>query len=634
MRFTLKEPLAKLDSCIGNLFAGFGEVGTLFASDIMLNGKAGKMHTFAKSGEQMAVAYYKPSLMQHFTRLVSRVILEGRDLPYQSQLCANEALRGDVITVTYNNPTTTLELQHMNGTEFLGAFDWLEFEEMKYQVRLYVDAMRPKAVIIDNLSVYAEGNDINHIVGELNNLASETDTLVLSGWEIAEYVPALLQIADYFNRYDRNLCVLNEEEARFNDKGEERVINYFSIYYGSHEAKQIVYSADSEGNIYIPEKLTKYLRMKETLPLIGGKSISKNAMKHRIFGALLGEFEFKGMDGRISEMYEWGMLQKHGKGTKTVVSLADSTSTDKLYNGNIALLGMTDPYYREQKKKIVPFMRIGDFKLIASYESGDDYIVATKHLMLALLRCIITGKKMLNFSVKTPYRNILVLHIGDTSNTDLFREEHINTLRNDAGFTSQCDVVNIPTSTNDSDFVDHVNNNIEKYNPDFVFIFNLDSLELKYRDANQLAKELQEISKRKQIACIAQTALRDIENSSTIYDAFEDLEYGRKDFVNKYVYGVIPKIYNFWTESEGKYLSTRFHIEQNQPCLTPASTLKRAYLINKFMYANDMKATELQDEHYNITNKDISTAKKLGIIKVYGKGDARVIKTMHTFKDE
>ena len=81
-----------------------------------------------------------------------------------------------------------------------------------------------------------------------------------------------------------------------------------------------------------------------------------------------------------------------------------------------------------------------------------------------MLRCILTGKKWLDFELKTPYKNVLAIAV--TNATQRAKEFLMQGMGKDiATFNIQT----IPPSTNDGDFLTAFKQATDTAKPDFVY---------------------------------------------------------------------------------------------------------------------------------------------------------------------
>ena len=259
------------------------------------------------------------------------------------------------------------------------------------------------------------------------------------------------------------------------------------------------------------------------------KPVSKTLLVNQIFGVLQAQFSKQTISNWIGLAVEAGILCQSGNAGKSTICLAGEDSKKKPkpdFSGNIALTALGNPYSDSTRhtKKRKPLCRIGEFKLLAPAE--DCSVNPVKNLAIELIRMVATGKPALDFAVKTPHRNTLVILLADQSAGE-WMQSHIGTFAKGCTFNVEC----ISEPISDGELLRICREKINSLQPDFCFILNLDKVVYDLYTPAQLAKEFAITSKRTGVATIAQTAT---DKAETLFE-FEGSEYWCvKPLVNKY----------------------------------------------------------------------------------------------------
>lgn len=384
-------------SCVG---------GIIFASDIMENKKDDPQNEFASRGQNKQVVYYHPKHMNAFIDIIKKVVLEGCSDTFQPQMRGNSAIMGEMLVVRYNNPSTIFERVSIEGNNIIGEYESLSFDSLCIEINNVINKYmpKPKVVCIDLLSIYADKQEPYNINKALNDIAHENDVLIFSGWQIASFVPS--NIVQHFIKHHSDLISLIGGEI------EEQ--SYFSIHYGTPETKELVYAIDEEGNVTVPEGVAKRICLERIIPALLEHPLKQIYLKYVMFGAFRGQYAYKTMSGRLSELLNSDIVQQSGD----TISLTKGEATRKPYCQNVAIQGLTvrEIYGRRHKK---PFMTFRDFKLITNAWCTDAKI--TKMFAIGLAEAIIkSGSKMKpalsEFYVMPKHRRLLIVSVANNNN--------------------------------------------------------------------------------------------------------------------------------------------------------------------------------------------------------------------------
>lgn len=590
-------------------------MGMLFASDVNENSKDSTYYAVCHTGECVAVAYHSKEIMEAFIKHLCRVGFNGRDMMYSAQMQTTDDIQGRVLCYTHLHNIEFVVEETLPKPEYISRaiLANTSFEELLKDIKAEIGIQGVKIVVIDNLSTYAKKNGCVRVVRDLEAIAEECNVAILCGFEISKDSEGVADVLSYFDKHERKLCYLQEDEAMGT--------KFFRFHYGFPEQKQIIYTINENGNVVTPPGIGKYIMLKDALnDTLKQKSVNLQRVIDNLYGYFKGKYPKQTLRARLSEAdcQEWGLFTKSGEGTKTTLALCDTTTTMKPYGKSVALDSFTDRYLFGKRKK-VPFMKYGDFKLIAYYNCEQ----CARNIILEIANAVISGKSILSgksncgFIARSSHRNTLIVNVGSKS----IVEQKIGKYIQASTFEGVCNVVEVEPGTADCDFVDSLNATIQKYNPDFVFILNLAKVDTSNYGKAHLAQELKAMAKRRQVAMIAENYLPKEDSQYDIDDSLCWVEpmicY---DIVREHTTANLPTIYQL-TTSTGKYpIMVRFDNSMRMPS---AEKQKEIYLHSTFYDCNNVSAEEILCEDCN--NRMIHEAKELWIVKVIGKGKERRI---------
>lgn len=474
-------------SCVG---------GIIFASDIMENKKDDPQNEFASRGQNKQVVYYHPKHMNAFIDIIKKVVLEGCSDTFQPQMRGNGAIMGEMLVVRYNTPSTIFERVSIEGNNIIGEYESLSFDSLCIEINNVINKYtpKPKVVCIDLLSIYADKQEPYNINKALNDIAHENDVLVFSGWQIASFTPS--NIVQHFIKHHSDLISLIGGEI------EEQ--SYFSIHYGTPETKELIYAIYEEGNVTVPEGVAKRICLERIIPALLEHPLKQIYLKHAMFGAFRGQYAYKTMSGRLSELLNSDMVQQSGD----IVSLTKGEATRKPYCQNVAIQGLTDTetYGRRHKK---PFMTFRDFKLITNSWRTDAKI--TKIFAIGLAETIIkSGSKakpaLREFYVMPKHRRLLIVIVANNNFTcnknyiGQLMQKHSDEAKN----TEEWRVEEVEPGTKEIDYIDYLKKSIDTFKPDFVIAMGLERLNYSNMTKEQFFIQMQDVAKRKSSAIIGE----------------------------------------------------------------------------------------------------------------------------------
>ena len=467
----------------------------LFASDIGLNVKLERYYPAATAGECTPFAYDEERTAKAFIDLLAGIAESGQDFTYQPQLGISDDLQGHkALIFTRRGITPTDEAK-----AFVRPIpEALTFDELLQTIEAEIEATGAKIVIIDDVAGDARWCGLA-ILWDLNVLADRTNVMLFAGFMLNHEAD---EVSSWLARHAHNLLQLAAGSLNMkNDDGDTtREQPYFCFSYGHPTPKRIYYGIDEEGKAFIPSKLWKLLRIKELAKMYARQWISVKLFTHVAFGALQGEFVKGSIQKDIDEAAACGYIQKSGNGTKAKLILSDGKMSRNTNVGSIALTALGNPYSNPNKtKQRKPVLKFGEFKLIASENGEKANTVRT--FTFKLIGAIVTGKKWLDFDVKTRYRNTLAIIIGADEKGAKWTVDKIAAFGDGAKFEAMA----LPQGTTDEAFLTAYKQAIDSKQPDFVFILCYDRIPPSLYTMAQLAKEIAIYSKRKGICTIAES---------------------------------------------------------------------------------------------------------------------------------
>lgn len=613
MRFTvhstaLLDKLAAISTAIVNT-----PISGLFASDIGLNVKMECYYPAATAGECTPFAYDEAGTAKAFIGLLAGIATDGQDFPYQPQLGISDDLQGHkALIFTRRGITPTDEAKAIVRP----IPEALTFDELLFEIGTEIEATGAKIVIIDDVAGDARWCG-NAILWDLNELADSTNVMLFAGFMLNHEAD---EVSSWIARHAHNLLQLTAGSLYMkNDDGETtREQRYFCFSYGHPTPKRIYYGIDKEGKAFIPSELWKLLRIKELAQMFATKWISVNSFTHEAFGFLKGEFLTTSIRKAIDEAAACGIIQKSGSGTKAKLILSDGKMSRSTNAGSIALTALGNPYTNPNKtKQRKPILKFGELKLIAP-ERGEK-AQTVRAFTFNLIGAIVTGNKLLDFDVKTQYRNTLAIIVGADERGAKWTIEKIAAFGDGAKF----DAIALPQGTTDEAFLTAYKQAIDSKQPDFVFILCYDRITPHLYTTAQLANEIAIYSKRKGICTIAESEKKIDREANGFGDEYwsvaplvTDDDRGEIDVMH----GIYLNPISYFSASVGTFnFLCRFMRNREYILEVSGKEQKLVLLIGTFYWANDTDCYDIEIDCTGdpLTNSIIYQAHKLGLIKVY-----------------
>ena len=610
---------------------------SLLASDIRINSKSEKYYTISRAGVCTPFAYQSTEIAAAFMGLICRIAQAGADLDYQPQMRIGESLKGcKVLAYTASNslfkPTGNVicrELPTDTATEEMQAYKPI------YTIGEQAEQAGAKIVLIEDAAALV-GDSPQQALALLNSLAQAQRIMIIAGFMISEESEA---VNNHLFNYCHNLIKLVESSIEMvtEDEGQS-VKRFFCIVYGQPTSQFLFYGINEDGETYIIPKLAPIYLIIVFARMFAAKPVNKTIFLNNVFGALEGQFNKQTITNWIGLAVEAGILCQSGNAGKSTICLAGEDSKKKpkpAFSGNIALTALGNPYSDSTKhtKKRKPLCRIGEFKLLAPALGCS--VIPIKNLTTEFIKMVATGKPALDFAVKTPHRNCLVIMLAEPKAGELMQSK-CGSIAKGANFNVEC----ISDAITDAELLRIYREKINSLQPDFCFILNLDKVVLDLYTPAQLAKEFALTSKRTGVATIAQTAN---DKAETLFE-FEGSEYWcvkpliqevvMRDICSYHDGIELPHLYSF-EGTEGKFeFLCRFRNTSPSLTLATAKEQKRAFLIGTFYWCKRTPCSDIAADctGKRLTNSVIYQAQKEGIIDVeYTSGKKAYKESLITF---
>ncbi len=624
MRFTvhstaLLDKLAAISTAIENT-----PISGLFASDIGLNVKMKRYYPAANAGECTPFAYDEAETAKAFIGLLAGIAESGQDFTYQPQLGISDDLQGHkALIFTRRRITTTDEAKAIVRP----IPETLTFDELLQTIEAEIQATGAKIVIIDDVAGDARWCG-NAILWDLNELADSTNVMLFAGFMLNHEAD---EVSSWIARHAHNLLQLTAGSLNMkNDDGETgREQRYFCFSYGHPTPKRIYYGIDEEGKAFIPSELWKLLRIKELAKMYARQWISVKLFTHVAFGTLQGEFTKGSIQKAIDEAAACGIIQKSGNGTKAKLILSDGKMSRSTNAGSIALTALGNPYTNPNKtKQRKAILKFGEFKLIAPENEEKANTVRT--FTLNLIGAIVTGRKWLDFDIKSPYRNTLAIIITQNEQAVKWTVDKIAAFGDGAKF----DAIALPPGITDEAFLTAYKQAIDSKQPDFVFILCYDRITPNLYTTAQLAKEIAIYSKRKGICTIAESEKKINREANDFGDEYWSISPlvcdGDREEIQE-MHGIYINPISSFSGSVGTFnFLCRFICAENNIVEVSGTEQKRAFLIGTFYLCNDTQCCDIWEDCGANTISTDCTGQPLTSSVIYQAQKAGLIKVQHT----
>jgi hypothetical protein len=603
----------------------------LFATDIHANIKLERYYPAATAGECTPFAYDEAGTAKAFIGLLAGIAESGQDFPYQPQLGISADLQGHkALIFTRRGITPTDEAKAIVRP----IPEALTFDELLFEIGTEIQATGARIVIIDDVAGEAKWCG-NAILWDLNELADEHGILLLAGFMLSDETA---EVNSWLARHAHNLLQLTVGSLNMNnDDGEtSREQRYFCMSYGHPDSKRIFFGIDEQGNVFVPSGLWKLLRIKEIAQMFATQWISVNSFTHEAFGFLQGEFLITSIKKAIDEAAACGIIQKSGSDTKAKLILSDAKMSRSTNAGNIALIAKGNPYTNPNRtKQRKPILKFGEFKLIAP--DRDEKADTVRAFTLKLIGAIVTGRRWLDFDVKTQYRNTLAIIVGANEEGAKWTVNNIATFGDGAKFEAMA----LPQGTTDEAFLTAYKQAIDCKHPDFVFILCYDRITPSLYTTAQLAKEIAIYSKRNGICTIAESEKEIDREANGFVDEYWSIsplvhDDSREDIED--LYGIFINPISSFSGSVGTFdFLSRFMCDGKHILEVSGKEQKLAFLVSTFYWADDTEAANIETDCTGnpLTNSTIYQAQRLGLIKVhYTSEKKKLLESRITFDGE
>lgn len=457
----------------------------LFAADLLTNhARLEQYHPAATAGECVPCVYVEAGIANAFFELLAQTATSGQDMTYQPQL--KISCTGNALLFTHD------EAAHKDGNAIIKLIpEAMLFDELLCSIATAIEETGAKLVIIDDVQAYAKQTS-RPIFWDLNELAYYQNAIILAGFRLADGDE---ETSSYLATHAHNLWQLTRHSLNMlNDDGESSEQPYFCFMYGGIEPKRVYYGLDSEGKTCLPRNMIKILRIMELARKFAPRWVKQSKFADICFGATDGEFNKDSFVKAVEILTLNGYVVKSGSGNHTKLMYADSPICKTINAGNIAITAVTNPYTATGKRQRKAILKFGEFKLLTAEPGTRAFI--EQYFAKGMLRCILTGQKWLDFQVKTPYKNFLVIAVTDTPQG---AKCSLSQGLDEKSFK----IETIPTGSSDGDFLTFYKGACNSMKPDFVFVIGIDRLQPQKYTWQLLLRELKTYSKTKGICSIA-----------------------------------------------------------------------------------------------------------------------------------
>lgn len=594
------------------LYSKVSEQKGIFSSSWERNATKEIYSLFAGVGECTPIAYDSEETGLAFVRHIVHTVDKGQDFAYQPLMRVSRELRGkDILACTFSDTPTPDNLPLIRLPQNVSNY------ELSQMIAEDADEINAKVVIITNAE-----QGITHCCGQavsyLNDIAEKNGLVILALFNIEETTD---EANGFLANHAHNLCQLTEESiTTTTDEEGSTVHNYIAFRYGRPTQHYVAYGMDEHGDFTFVPHINKLLRMRTFGKMFAEKPVTITKFIDTVFGATNGEFEKQSIYNAISLAINNGILSKSGDASKTKVWVNNDQPVINPYKSNVAFNanaylnagdGEKVPTYRKSKGVI----KFGDFRLITSLFDPEQVFEAAWLFERHLVEAVARQTKFLDFKLKTTHRNTLVLSVGEDMGIHEMRDR-LGEIRG-----AKFDFVDTECKISDNDFLQTFRSLVNKKQYDFVFIFGMHLLTPETYTVTQLCNEIAKTAKQKGIVAIAQTEkLTDEEMNDLgekVWTIEPLLEQGDLDDA-RYAYGMpkFPQIFTFRAKNDKGQFVCNF---KEVSCMKLAKgEYIKARLATYLIWAAEYYSPR---EEINLTNDELSKAKKLGLctIKYEGK---------------
>ncbi len=584
---------------------------SLFASCANINCKSEQFYELATTGEILPIYSESTTLLDAFWLHLIGIVSTGKDFVYQPRMRAGEKLRGGNILLYSERKFTG------NNIFVLQPAMGFRVDEIATYIGQQADELACRFVIIPDAQQIFASNLLDGL-SCLNKVCREHDLLAVCGFNAIDGL-----------QHIHNVCTLSNIAIKTIDEVGMIYHNFIDFQYGWPEQKHIIYALDeNEKKLVIPENGAKLFLIERLAKTFLQKPVNIKQFTNYCFGALHGEFKKDTIERMISLSVENGILVKSGTGNKSVIALANCDCRDtvgrKPYKNNISITSLTDIYdkstnHTRKRKALVKF---GEFKMLfADSDTGID----AERFTMGLMKSILFQTDFLDFKIKTCHRNCLVICLSQ-------KDDAKNQIQNELGDIkdSTLNIIHCQQEKSDSDIIYLLKTSLSQFQPDFVFVTNIENIKPQDFTPRQLINELSQTARAKGIVLIAHTSKRkanylyELENNESwvLRSMNEPIDL---DEICRLSNTQCPDIKLFEAFENGFKFLSRFRIN-NFGALVSASSkdIKRAFLMGCFYWCSqdDYNVIFEDDDCTGMAwtkrrlNNALNEARKLGLISL------------------
>ena len=570
------------------------------ATDIRENlTKKENLRAFGTCGEMYPVLYGEPQQMQQFITLLCDTANKGHigQMHYNLRTCKNFVLcTHDQYKATLSERTEKQKVLYAPLYMYEPLEAHREFTDL---CRYLIKAIRKndaKVIILDNCAHYLQCMDYRTIQTDLEMIAHDLDCCIFAGFCIQDIESTC------FDVYQHNIIDLKSDQIHG-----QHVIKYFY----NNGACMGIFSIDSEGKINASKWHEQYL-LRELLPCVASEPVFSKDIELFLLGVFTGDKE----KGTITKMLQGArkrgeLIRANTRSTKYIVNNGECKEKKpycepKQQQGatEIALTAFSDMQKNGIRKRI-PIINFGEYRQL--YSCYYDCPPCAMEIII----CAIMQGEYLNIKANRQRKKILFCTQDDVEylNIESYLQKSINNITD----FEKCHIIDIKNN------LASIEEYIKEYTPDYVII-STGNFEGK-RVQNEIpAFELQRLAQTYNIAIIVNyDYLDDRENLQWLLDRNNDLEEywtqiaptGNASIIRGACNGIAFKHIAMYKDPDSGKLWTPQKDE-----------FKRAVLEEIFSaYTGRIIANGIVDiiTGKPLATKDIKTAAKMGIIKLFKK---------------
>lgn len=588
---------------LGNALTDSG----LFCSDVFLNAAKERFFRVATVGGFLPIAYSseneKPALT--FMKKLCETTENGVDFSFSPRMAITDDLRNSKVLLYSGTPS---EFDMPNCI----SLDMLNIVDLPTSIVKMSGEHGAKFAVLVNPPIDGETSYI--ALNMLRNIAMKHKLMIFAFIQVSEATDAL---NGYLANHVSDLCQIGKGTVCTKaDSAQSETTDYYYFQYGRPIPQRIIFGIGDNGDLCVPKGLAKLLRVERSARMLI-KPVAQSKFEGVLFGALNGEFDKATISSMLSDGISNGILLKTGKGKKAVISKPsqESGATRKPYVNTIAITGLWNRHRKENDYTYCrkSLLRFGETALIIPDEENME--VVCKEFFKGLISAVVCGKSFLDYQIKTPRRNTLIICIGDDYSIN---EQILNESAKDA----KVNVIFADSNIKDAEFVHLLKAEINNHQPDFVFILGFERISISQYESNkQLCNEISRTAKRLGIVTISSCSepLSNIGDfvDADIWQLSPLFPHGLEEkLIEKFAAGA-PLYYSLEATKDKHSFLNLFVYQNGIISNSETSRCRKAYLSSVFYGCINTPVSDILDGITDefVAEKRVKEAKRLGLIQ-------------------